>query len=31
MWEDLRKEIDSQVYKFTYPLKAIAIEAAKLT
>jgi putative nucleotidyltransferase with HDIG domain len=31
MWEDLRKEIDSQVYKFTYPLKAFAIEATKLT
>lgn len=31
IWEDLRKEIDSQIYRFTYPIKSIPILAAKLT
>ena len=33
IWDDLRKEINSQIYKFTYPIKSIPILAstAKLT
>ena len=31
IWEDLRKEINSQIYKFTYPIKSIPVMAAKLT
>ena len=25
IWEDLRKEINSQIYRFTYPIKAVAV------
>ena len=28
IWEDLRKEINSQIYRFTYPIKPIAVLAA---
>jgi putative nucleotidyltransferase with HDIG domain len=33
IWDDLRKEINSQIYKFTYPIKSIPVLAAtgKLT
>lgn len=31
IWEDLRREIDSQIYRFTYPIKSIPILTAKLT
>ncbi len=31
IWEDLRKEIDSQIYRFTYPIKSIPILTTKLT
>jgi hypothetical protein len=24
IWEDLRKEINSQIYTFTYPIKVVA-------
>src|SRR5499427_1100218 len=25
IWDDLRKEINSQIYRFTYPIKAVAV------
>jgi HD-GYP domain-containing protein (c-di-GMP phosphodiesterase class II) len=25
IWEDLRKEINSQIYRFTYPIKAVPV------
>jgi HD-GYP domain-containing protein (c-di-GMP phosphodiesterase class II) len=28
IWEDLRKEINSQIYRFTYPIKPVAVLAA---
>ena len=28
IWEDLRKEINSQIYRFTYPIKPVAVMAA---
>src|SRR5689334_23517521 len=28
IWEDLRKEINSQIYRFTYPIKPLAVMAA---
>ena len=31
IWEDLRKEIDSQVGKFSYPLRSLPMVATKLT
>jgi len=32
IWEDLRREINSQIYRFTYPIKTIPVMAAgKLT
>jgi hypothetical protein len=27
IWDDLRKEINSQIYRFTYPLKPLAVMA----
>lgn len=31
IWEDLRREIDSQIYRFTYPIKGLPILTTKLT
>ena len=33
IWDDLRKEINSQIYKFTYPIKSIPVlaSASKIT
>ncbi|MGE5324830.1 MAG: HD domain-containing phosphohydrolase [Actinomycetota bacterium] len=33
IWDDLRKEINSQIYKFTYPIKSIQVlaSASKIT
>jgi HD-GYP domain-containing protein (c-di-GMP phosphodiesterase class II) len=28
IWEDLRKEINSQIYRFTYPIKPVAVLTA---
>jgi len=25
IWEDLRKEINSQIYRFTYPIKPLQV------
>jgi HD-GYP domain-containing protein (c-di-GMP phosphodiesterase class II) len=31
IWDDLRKEINSQIYKFTYPIKTLNVAVGKLT
>ncbi len=31
IWEDLRKEINSQIYRFTYPIKAVPVLSDTIT
>jgi HD-GYP domain-containing protein (c-di-GMP phosphodiesterase class II) len=31
IWEDLRKEINSQIYRFTYPIKALPVLTTEST